>query len=253
MNGQKIGYKRVSTIDQNTARQLDGVPLDKLFEDKASGKDTNRPELQAALGYCREGDTLVVHSMDRLARSLVDLRGMVTKLTERGVAVEFVKENLRFNGDDSPMAILLLSLLGAVAEFERSLILERQREGIALAKVFALDHANEVHRGLNAQYFGLFVADQAGLGAALAAPALLGCAGDDLFNTLQVCGQLLAAWMLLIFPSWLLLAGLLQLGLRKRTGGGKRLILRSNHSVLGFHLLLQLIHHRRDNRIDCCR
>ena len=80
MNGQKIGYKRVSTIDQNTARQLDGVPLDKLFEDKASGKDTNRPQLQAALNYCREGDTLVVHSMDRLARSLVDLRGMVTKL-----------------------------------------------------------------------------------------------------------------------------------------------------------------------------
>ena len=135
MNGQKIGYKRVSTIDQNTARQLDGVPLDKLFEDKASGKDTNRPELQLALSYCREGDTLVVHSMDRLARSLVDLRGMVTKLTGRGVAVEFMKENLRFNGDDSPMAILLLSLLGAVAEFERSLILERQREGIALAKV----------------------------------------------------------------------------------------------------------------------
>ena len=135
MNGQKIGYKRVSTIDQNTARQLDGVPLDKLFEDKASGKDTNRPELQSALNYCREGDTLVVHSMDRLARSLVDLRGMVTKLTGRGVAVEFMKENLRFNGDDSPMAILLLSLLGAVAEFERSLILERQREGIALAKV----------------------------------------------------------------------------------------------------------------------
>lgn len=135
MTGQKIGYKRVSTIDQNTARQLDGVAVDKSFEDKASGKDTNRPQLQAALGYCREGDTLVVHSMDRLARSLVDLRGMVTELTRRGVAVEFVKENLRFNGDDSPMAILLLSLLGAVAEFERSLILERQREGIALAKV----------------------------------------------------------------------------------------------------------------------
>lgn len=135
MTGQKIGYKRVSTIDQNTARQLDGVAVDKLFEDKASGKDTNRPQLQAALGYCREGDTLVVHSMDRPARSLVDLRGMVTELTRRGVAVEFVKENLRFNGDDSPMAILLLSLLGAVAEFERSLILERQREGIALAKV----------------------------------------------------------------------------------------------------------------------
>jgi len=135
MNGQKIGYKRVSSIDQNTARQLDGVPLDKLFEDKASGKDTNRPELQAALSYCREGDTLVVHSMDRLARSLVDLRGLVTELTGRGIAVEFAKENLRFNGDDSPVSVLLLSMLGAVAEFERALILGRQREGIVLAKI----------------------------------------------------------------------------------------------------------------------
>lgn len=134
MTGQRIGYKRVSTVDQNTARQLDGVTVDRSFEDKASGKDTHRPQLQAALSYCREGDTLVIHSMDRLARSLVDLRRMVTDLTARGVSVEFLKENLRFTGEDSPMAILLLSLLGAVAEFERSLILERQREGIAIAK-----------------------------------------------------------------------------------------------------------------------
>lgn len=134
MTGQRIGYKRVSTVDQNTARQLDGVALEKSFEDKASGKDTQRPQLKAALDYCREGDTLVVHSMDRLARSLVDLRGVVQDLTSKGVAVEFVKENLRFTGEDSPMSILLLSLLGAVAEFERSLILERQREGIAIAK-----------------------------------------------------------------------------------------------------------------------
>lgn len=134
MTGQRIGYKRVSTLDQSTARQLDGIPLDKCYEDKASGKDTKRAELQAALGYCREGDTLVVHSMDRLARSLVDLRRIVHDLNARGVVVEFVKENLRFVGEDSPMAILLLSLLGAVAEFERALILERQREGIELAK-----------------------------------------------------------------------------------------------------------------------
>jgi hypothetical protein len=98
--------------------------------DKASGKDTQRPQLQSALGYCRESDTLVVHSMDRLARSLIDLRKIVSDLTSRGVTVEFVKENLRFTGEDSPMSILLLSLLGAVAEFERALILERQREGI---------------------------------------------------------------------------------------------------------------------------
>jgi DNA invertase Pin-like site-specific DNA recombinase len=134
MTGQRVGYKRVSTIDQNTARQLDGLTLDKVFEDKASGKDTLRPELQAALAYCREGDTLVVHSMDRLARSLIDLRKIVGDLTARGVVVEFLKENLQFTGADSPMSILLLSLLGAVAEFERALILERQREGIAIAK-----------------------------------------------------------------------------------------------------------------------
>jgi DNA invertase Pin-like site-specific DNA recombinase len=134
MTGQRIGYKRVSTIDQNTTRQLFEIQIDKSFEDKASGKDTQRPQLQSALEYCREGDTLVVHSMDRLARSLVDMRNIVKDVTARGVAVEFVKENLRFTGDDSPMAILLLSLLGAVAEFERALILERQREGIAIAK-----------------------------------------------------------------------------------------------------------------------
>ncbi len=94
------------------------------------------------------------------------------------------------------------------------------RDTSCTGALFALDHANEVHRGLNAQYFGLFVADQTGLGAALAAPALLGWASDDLFNMLQVCVQLLAAWMLLIFPWWLVLADLLLLGLRKWTGGG---------------------------------
>ena len=132
--GQHIGYRRVSSLDQSSARQLDGMRLSKTFTDQASGKDTNRPQLRAALDYCREGDTLVVHSMDRLARSLVDLRQLVKDLTTRGVGVEFVKENLRFVGEDAPIAVLLLSLLGAVAEFERALILERQREGIAIAK-----------------------------------------------------------------------------------------------------------------------
>jgi DNA invertase Pin-like site-specific DNA recombinase len=134
VTGQRIGYKRVSTVDQNTGRQLDGVAVGKVFEDKASGKNTARPQLQAALEFCREGDALVVHSMDRLARNLTDLRLLVNELTARGVAVEFVKEHLTFTGEDSPMSNLLLSMLGAVAEFERALILERQREGIALAK-----------------------------------------------------------------------------------------------------------------------
>lgn len=132
--GQRVGYQRVSSLDQNTARQLDGIELDKVFTDKASGKDTSRPELARTIEYVREGDTLVVHSMDRLARNLEDLRRIVRELTAQGVRVEFSKENLTFAGDDSPMNTLLLSMLGAVAEFERSLILERQREGIALAK-----------------------------------------------------------------------------------------------------------------------
>jgi len=132
--GQLIGYVRVSSLEQNTERQLEGETLDKTFTDKASGKDTERPQLQAALEYIREGDTLVCHSMDRLARNVEDLRRIVRELTARGVAVRFAKENLTFTGDDSPMANLLLTMLGAVAEFERSLIRERQREGIAIAK-----------------------------------------------------------------------------------------------------------------------
>ena len=132
--GQRVGYRRVSTVDQNTDRQLDGVELDKAFTDKASGKDANRPELARALEYVRDGDALVVHSMDRLARNLEDLLRLVRELTGQGIKVEFVKESLTFAGDDSAMSTLLLSMLGAVAAFERSMILERQREGIAIAK-----------------------------------------------------------------------------------------------------------------------
>lgn len=129
-----IGYVRVSTLDQNTERQLDGLKLDKVFMDKASGKDANRPQLKAALDYLRDGDKLVVHSLDRLARNLVDLKNIVSTLTGRGVVVEFVKEHLTFTSEDNAMSNLLLSVMGAFAEFERALIRERQREGIALAK-----------------------------------------------------------------------------------------------------------------------
>lgn len=134
MNGQRVGYVRVSSFDQNPERQLDGVDIDKVFTDKASGKDVLRPELEQLLEFVRDGDTVVVHSMDRLARNLDDLRRLVKTLTGRGVRVEFVKEHLTFSGEDAPMSILLLSVMGAFAEFERSLIRERQREGIALAK-----------------------------------------------------------------------------------------------------------------------
>jgi DNA invertase Pin-like site-specific DNA recombinase len=121
-------------VDQNTDRQLDGLDLDKVFTDKASGRDTKRAQLQACLEYLWEGDVLRVRSMNRLARNMDGLRRMVQELTAKGVQVQFVKEGPVFTGDDSPMSNLLLSLLGAVGEFERSLITERQREGIALAR-----------------------------------------------------------------------------------------------------------------------
>lgn len=134
MSGKNVGYLRVSTLAQNTARQLEGVALDEVFEDKASGKDISRPQLEACLRFLRKGDTLHIHSLDRLGRNLDDLRRIINDLTERGVVVKSHKESLTFTGEDSAMSKLLLSMLGAVAEFERSLILERQREGIAIAK-----------------------------------------------------------------------------------------------------------------------
>jgi DNA invertase Pin-like site-specific DNA recombinase len=106
MIGQRIGYIRVSTIDRHVDRQLEGIPLDRTFIDKASGKDTKRPQLDLMMSYARDGDTVVVHSMDRLTRNLDDLRRIVHTLTDKGVKVEFVKEHLTFTGDDSPMASL---------------------------------------------------------------------------------------------------------------------------------------------------
>lgn len=136
--GQQIGYIRVSSLDQNTARQLQGIDLDKTFMDKCSGKDVNRPQLQACLDYLREGDSLHVHSLDRLARNVEDLLATVRRLTGQGITVHFHKESLTFApeaGNGSPgMSRLMLTIMGAIAEFERSLIRERQREGIAIAK-----------------------------------------------------------------------------------------------------------------------
>lgn len=139
MPGQHVGYIRVSTLDQSTARQLEGVTLEKVFEDKCSGRDTARPALRACLDWLREGDTLHVHSIDRLARNLADLQQVVDQLTAKGVVVHFHKENLLFGGGSAgggadPMQRLLFQVMGAFAEFERALIRERQREGIALAK-----------------------------------------------------------------------------------------------------------------------
>ncbi|MFH4617708.1 recombinase family protein [Vibrio furnissii] len=132
----ELAYIRVSTVEQNTERQLSGcgITFDKVYEDKASGGSTNRPELAKLMDYAREGDTIHVHSIDRLARSLDDLRKLVTGWNKKGITVRFHKEGLHFTADDTtPIAELMLNMLGAVAQFERSIIRERQAEGIAKA------------------------------------------------------------------------------------------------------------------------
>lgn len=132
---QTVAYIRVSSVQQNTDRQLFDVECDKEFIEKVSAKDTERPQLKAMLEHVREGDTVVVHSMDRLARNTKDLLEIVETLKAKGVSVKFIKENLAFTADtDNSMNNLLLTLLGAVAQFERELMLERQREGIEAAK-----------------------------------------------------------------------------------------------------------------------
>lgn len=131
----KVAYKRVSTVDQNTARQLEGMTFDKVFEDKVSGKDTNRPELLAMLDYVRDGDELHVHSLDRLGRNTADLIQLMEQLKNKGVTVIFDKNKMTFEPDTSnPMNNLMFTMLSAFSQFERDLMLERQREGIAIAK-----------------------------------------------------------------------------------------------------------------------
>lgn len=139
MKGQIVGYARVSSADQNLARQLERLKsekADKIFEDKASGANTNRPAFQQMMEYVREGDTIIVCSMDRLARNLSDLLTTTKELQAKGVSIRFLKESILLDasGNDAAMTKLLMSMLGAVAEFERSMIRERQREGIELAK-----------------------------------------------------------------------------------------------------------------------
>jgi DNA invertase Pin-like site-specific DNA recombinase len=135
MSGKVIGYRRVSSILQNTERQLDGVAVDKMFEDKLSGKDTNRPQLQAMLEFIREGDTLLVHSLDRLGRNIDDLRALVNGMVARGVTVKFMKETLVFTKDETNhFSELMLNMLASFAQFERSIIKERQKEGVQIAK-----------------------------------------------------------------------------------------------------------------------
>lgn len=133
--GQLIGYIRVSSIDQNTARQLDGLSLDKIFMDKLTGASRERPQLQAMIDYVRYGDTVIVHSLDRLARNFDDLLAIINQLNAKGVSFQSRQENITINGTaTSPIDTLILHIFGAIAQFNRSLIREAQREGIAKAK-----------------------------------------------------------------------------------------------------------------------
>ncbi|MGX1859010.1 recombinase family protein [Dietzia sp. NPDC055340] len=135
--GQRVAYVRVSAADQNEARQLEAVgECDRVYIEKQSARSrADRVKLEECIGYLRDGDELVVASMDRLARSLVDLKQIVGEITAKGASVEFVHERATYAaGTQDPRADLMLSLLGAFAEFERAIIRERQAEGIAIAK-----------------------------------------------------------------------------------------------------------------------
>lgn len=130
----EVAYIRVSTVEQNEARQLEGMKkynIEKFFTEKVSAKDANRPQLQAMLDYVREGDVVHVHDFSRLARSTKDLLDIVDQLNAKGVTLVSNKENV---DSSTPTGKLMLTMIGAIAEFERMNLLERQREGIAVAK-----------------------------------------------------------------------------------------------------------------------
>lgn len=134
MTGKRIGYVRVSTTDQNPDRQLENIRLDKKFIEYASAKSTDRPQLMLMLDFAREDDIILVHSMDRFARNLKDLKNLVESLVARKIEVHFIKENLQFSSEHSAASNLVLHLMGAFSEFEYAFIRERQREGIEIAK-----------------------------------------------------------------------------------------------------------------------
>lgn len=131
---QQIGYKRVSTVSQSTDRQLDGIELDRVFEDKVSGSTKQRPQLDAMLDHIRDGDVIQVHSIDRLARNLADLMSLIKTINAKGASIKFIKEGMHFTGSNDAMQKMQMQIMGSVAEFERSMINERAAEGRAIAK-----------------------------------------------------------------------------------------------------------------------
>jgi DNA invertase Pin-like site-specific DNA recombinase len=131
-----FNYLRVSTVLQNTERQLLDVPCDRVYEDKLSGKDTNRPQFQLMMSNLRPSDVVNVHSLDRVGRNTKDILEIVETIKEIGATIKFHKESLTFDGSKSDLySDLMLTILSGFAQFERNIILERQREGIAIAKM----------------------------------------------------------------------------------------------------------------------
>lgn len=130
----QVGYVRVSSVQQNTERQLDGMTLDKVFSEKVSGKNTDREQLKAMMAYVREGDTVHVHELSRLGRNVKDLLSIIDQLKEKGVTVQFHKERLTVGAESNAISNMMLNVLSSVAQMEREMMLERQAEGIAAAK-----------------------------------------------------------------------------------------------------------------------
>ena len=183
--GQVVGYARVSSRDQNEARQLQALGIvDRLFTEKASGKNTDRAALQELLTYVRDGDTVRVQSPDRLARSTTDLLSLVQNFQNKGVALEFV-DNPSLN-TDTPQGEFMLTVLAAVAQLERAVILERQAEGIALAKQRGVyDKAPKLNPEQVTQ-----ARQQAALGVPKALIAReLGCSRQTLYTALKGEGK----------------------------------------------------------------
>lgn len=131
-----FNYIRVSTILQNTERQLPSVECDRIYEDKLSGKDTERPQFQLMMSNLREGDVVNVHSLDRIGRNTKDILDIVQQIKDLNCVIHFHKENLKFDGTKSDLySNLLLTILSSFSEFERNIMLERQREGIEIGKL----------------------------------------------------------------------------------------------------------------------
>lgn len=154
----KVAYVRVSTVEQNEARQIEALEkhgIEKWFTEKVSGKDTNRPQLQAMLDYVREGDTVYIHDFSRLARSTKDLLEIVETLNSKGVNLISNKENV---DSSTPTGKLMLTMIGAIAEFERQNLLERQREGIEIAKREGKFKGGQVKKINNEQLESLYQA-----------------------------------------------------------------------------------------------